>query len=344
MQKTLPIKTLLTDLPTDSIRLITYHYQSLLKYKLRDWARDWIHKDYENSKIHKQDTNYFDNLSANQNAIDFLTLPENIKKINYYYLSENINPKALLLIEKKIIEEQKLSKTEVERSPNRINWYQLSQNPIAVELLEKYENKINWSGLVNNPNPDALRLIKKELKRDINSKNIDWEELSANSIVFELLKENPDYIDYIDYSGLSMNPLPEAIQLLEENPDKIEYAMLAGNTNPDALKILKKIIKRHHDEINWVHLAGNTSPEAIKILRDNLQKIDVDNYDWEVKSTLSSNPSEEAFKLLKTNRRLIDWTALSKNPNLKAIEMLRVNQSNIYWPSFSTNPSIFILK
>ena len=116
-----PIKTLLTDLPTDSIKYITESYKSLLKYKLRDWVKDWIHKDYENSKIHGRDTNYFDNLSANPNAIDFLTLPNNIKKINYFFLSDNTNQKAILLIEKKIIEEKKLSITEVERSQNRIN-------------------------------------------------------------------------------------------------------------------------------------------------------------------------------------------------------------------------------
>ena len=96
-----PIKTLLTDLPADSIRLITDHYKSLLKYKFRDWVKDWMDKDYENSKIHGRDTNYFDNLSANPNAIDYLTLSDNIKKINYYFLSDNTNLKALLLIEKK---------------------------------------------------------------------------------------------------------------------------------------------------------------------------------------------------------------------------------------------------
>ena len=342
--KLLPIKTLLTDLPADSIRLITDHYKSLLKYKLVDWVKDWMDKDYENYKIHGRDTNYFDNLSANRNAIDFLTLPETINKINYYFLSDNTNPKALLLIEKKIIEEQKLSRTEVDKLSNRINWYSLSCNPIAVELLEKYENKIDWSGLVNNPNPDALRLIKKELKRDVDSENIDWEELSANPMVFQLLKENPDYIDYIDYSGLSMNPSPEAIQLLKENPDEIEYAMLAGNTNPEALKIFKKGIKSHRDEIDWVQLAGNTAPEATKIVKEFLHKLHLDGSDWEVTSALSSNSSDEAIQLLKENNKLIDWKALSSNTNPKALEMLQANQSRIYWPSFSTNPSIFIIK
>lgn len=103
-------------------------------------------------------------------------------------------------------------------------------------------------------------------------------------------------------------------------------------------------MQKKRNKIDWIKLAGNTASEAIKILKDNLNKFNFDNSDWEVKSALSSNLSDEALELLDSNKRLIDWTSLSYNPNLKAIELLKNNQSNIYWPAFSTNPSIFIPK
>lgn len=334
--KAAPIRMLLTDLPVDTLGLISDHYQSLLRYELIDWVK---------AQSDKLDFNI---LSGNTNAIDFLTLPENIKNINYFNLSHNSNPNALLLIQKKIIEEKKLSRTEYEKLSNRVDWVLLSVNPIAIEILETYKNDIVWSALCRNPNPEALRLIKKELQADSDSDKIDWEALSANPIIIQLIEENPQYMKYIDYSGLSANPSDEAIRLLknklEEEPDEIDYAMLSENTNQEALKLLNRKIKEDPDEIDWVRLAGNTAPEAIKILKKNLDKLDLDNSDWEVFSALSSNPSDEAINLLKSNREKIDWTALSSNTNLKAIKILKENQTGIYWPALSGNPSIFNIK
>jgi hypothetical protein len=338
------IKIILADLPDDLKLEITKHLKSLFKYKLRDWVKNWI-----NEQSNKQSIAFeFDNLSSNSNAMDFLTLPNNIEKINYYYLSENTNIDAIPLIAKKIEEEKLLSKTEYKKLKYGINWNSLSGNPIAVKLLEHYENDIVWSAFCGNPNPEALRLIKKELERDIASDNIDWGVLSANPIVIQLFEEYPHYKKYIDYSGLSANPTDEAFELLKErlkkHPGDIDLDMLSSNTNPKAIELLKNKIKRHRDEIDWVKLAGNTAPEAIKILKDNLKKLNLDTSDYEITSALSSNPSDKAFELLEANNRLIDWTSLSYNTNLKAIELLKNNQSNIYWPAFSTNPAIFILQ
>ena len=240
------IKLILTDLPDDLKTKITDYYKTLFKYKFRDWVKDWI-----NEQSKKQSRKFdFDNLSSNSNAMDFLTLPENIEKINYYYLSDNTNIKAIPLIAKKIEEEKLLSSSGYKKLKYGINWISLSGNPIAVELLEQYENDIVWSAFCGNPNPEALRLIKKELKRDVDSHNINWQILSANPIVIQLFEEYPHYKKYIDYSGLSANSSDEAVQLLKEHlkkhPSEIDLDMLSSNTNPKAVEILKNKINQKY--------------------------------------------------------------------------------------------------
>ena len=339
--KSPPVKTLLRDLPTDILDLLKEHFQSLLKYELRDWIKKNSHKLI------------FANLSSNSKAMDYLTLPDNIEKIDYFQLSSNTNPNTLLLIVNRIKYEkllQKKSTAEYNTLKNKINWGILSANPIAVNLLETYENDIVWSAFCSNPNPEALRLIEKELEKDADTDKIVWEVLSANPIVIQLFEKYPHYKKYIDYSGLSANSSNEAIKLLNKNPDEIDFGMLSGNTNPKALKLLEKKLEKDPDEIDWVKLAGNTAPEAMNILKINLDKLKLygsDGSDWEVIPALSSNSSDEAIDLLKELLKKgmnIDWTALSGNANLKALELLKKNQEKIYWENFSENPSIFILK
>jgi hypothetical protein len=317
--KSLPIIKLLTDLPVEIIQTITGSYQTLLKYKLIRWIKE--------SKILK-----CAELSSNINAIDLLTLPKNIKYINYNNLSKNRNPEALLLIKKKIIEEKSLSKTEYKKLKNKINWDYLSENPIAIELLEEYKDDINWGTICNNSNPKVLKLLEKKIKKEPD--DIEWEELSSNPIAIKLLKKYPDDIDY---SGLSANSSDEALQLLKENPDDIDFAMLSFNKNPKALILLKKLLEIEPEKLNdWTYLSENSLPEAIEILKANFNKID-----W---GRLSSNSSDEAIQLLKDNPDKISWGMLSANTNPKALELLQNNQANIWWPHLSANPSIFTLE
>ena len=319
--KRLPIIKLLTDLPVELIQSITNKFESLLKIKLVEWIKV--------SEILK-----CAELSSNPNAIELLSLKENIKYIDYKNLSKNINPEALLLIKNKIIEEKKLSNTQFEKLKNKINWYDLSQNPIAVEILElkKYENDISWEAICNNSNPKVLKLIQKKIKEDPDE--LDWEELSSNSIAIKLLKKNPDDIDY---SGLSANSSDEAIQLLKKKPNKIDLDMLSANTNPIALKLLQKILELEPEKLkDWTNLSKNPLPEAMKILKNNFNKID---WVW-----LSYNSSDEAIQLLKDNYDNINWNMLSANTNPKALELLKNNQKKIWWPHLSANPSIFKLR
>ena len=319
--KRLPIIKLLTDLPVELIQAITTKLESLLKIKLVEWIKV--------SEILK-----YAELSSNPNAIELLSLPENIKHIDYKNLSKNINPDALLLIKNKIIDEKKLSKAQFDKLKNKISWYDLSQNPIAVEILElkKYENDISWEAICNNSNPKVLKLIQKKIKEDPDE--LDWEELSSNSIAIKLLKKNPDDIDY---SGLSANSSDEAIQLLKKKPNKIDLDMLSANTNPIALKLLQKILELEPEKLkDWTNLSKNPLPEAMNILKNNFNKID---WVW-----LSYNSSDEAIQLLKENPDKINWNMLSANTNPKVLELLEKNQKKIWWPHLSANPSIFQLR
>jgi hypothetical protein len=322
--KRLPIIKLLTDLPVELIQTITNKFGSLLEFKLVEWINV--------SEILK-----CAELSSNKNAIELLSKPENIKYINYKNLSKNINPEAFLLIKNKIIQEKKLSKTQYEKLDDKISWYDLSENPIAVEILELdiYKNDISWEAICNNTNPKVLKLIEKKIKEDPDE--LDWEELSSNPIAIKLLKK---YSNDIDYSGLSANSSDEAIQLLQKKPKEIDLAMLSANTNPKALKLLKKLLEKNPEKLkDWTNLSKNPLPEAIQILKDNFTKIE---WGW-----LSYNSSDEAIQLLKDNRNKISWNMLSANTNPKALELLKeermVNPEKIYWPYLSANPSIFTI-
>ena len=49
---------------------------------------------------------------------------------------------------------------------DKINWYMLSKNPNAINLLEQNMDKINWNSLSCNPN--AIHLLEKNINK------IDW--------------------------------------------------------------------------------------------------------------------------------------------------------------------------
>jgi hypothetical protein len=180
--------------------------------------------------------------------------------------------------------------------------------------------KLDWAWLSANPN--AIELLK------ANPDNINWKMLleNTNPRAIELLKENQDRIDIqsmlswmITWGSLSRNPA--AIELLKENPKKINWELLSSN--PAAIDMLKA----HPNDIDWRMLSSN--PAAIDMLKANQNDID-----WRM---LSSNPA--AIELLKQNKTKICWYMLSKNINPKAIDMLKTNSNNINWEFLSENPA-----
>jgi hypothetical protein len=154
---------------------------------------------------------YWDNLSKNSGAIELLE--ENEDKINWENLSSNTNPKTIKLLKKRIIYEKSLSKSEYNNLRNHISWCGISENPIAIELIQQNSDKICWLYLSKNSRAiDILSLPK-------NYNDIFWMALSKNINAMNLLrdkyyKEKEDeekkdkkcIIDCIHWENLSANP------------------------------------------------------------------------------------------------------------------------------------------
>jgi hypothetical protein len=200
---------------------------------------------------------------------------------------------------------------------NNLDWYYLSSNPNAIDLLKKNKKKINKLSILRNPN--GIKLI--------NNFEIVYGVLCENPNAIHLLNNN------INWFSLSRNP--NAIHILECNQDKIEWEYLSLNKN--AIHLLKN----NKDKIDWEMLSLNEN--AIELLEEKIyyeQYIIRSNYSSEYLVNwryLSSNPN--AIHLLLDNKDKIDWCWLSKNPN--AIDLLKENQDKINWKYFSKNPAIF---
>ena len=210
-----------------------------------------------------------------------------------------------------------------------------SLHVLPEDILEKIVNKYK-----------TIFKIKYVLKDWIPLEKLNWTYLSINPNAIELLKANPDKIEW---KYLSKNRNPEAIELLKANPTKIDWEFLSGNPNIEAIELLKtnpeeidwralsgnpnaiELLKANRENINWVKLSGN--PAAIELLKANPKKIDW----WQ----LSKNPNPEAIELLKANPEKINLDYLSLNQNDEAIELLKANPDKIVWGWLSSNPAIF---
>jgi hypothetical protein len=353
--KRLPIKILLSDLPDESLKLITEKFKTLLKYKLRDWlpsnklSNDFVSANPNAidffSLPHNRRLIAWHILSENPNAVDFLSLPENKKFIFYHYLSCNksSNPKLIKLLQDYI-------KTNADP---HINWEELSKNPYAIEILTSPENYdyINWKSLSCNPSPKAIEFL-------LLDKNIDfikWFEFSSNHCndAIQFLKDNPHHIDW---SGLSANTNSKAIPLInkkikEENQlyelSPTEYAKLqnkvywrALSANPKAIPLIITKIKEgiRLDDIDWDALSKNpaiffTFKRNIEAKSRIIARILLNN-SVSTKTKITDLPGDLHKKIVKDLKNVsknilrdgipidkLNWSYLSSNPN--AIDLLR---------------------
>lgn len=116
------------------------------------------------------------NLSGNPNERAFALLEAYPQKIIWGMLSGNTNPKAIKLLEGRAKLENTFTESTYDsiRVHDKINWYKVSSNPSAIELLKDriiYEDRLMIENRYNR--------LKKEEK-------IDWFELSANPSIFTL--------------------------------------------------------------------------------------------------------------------------------------------------------------
>jgi hypothetical protein len=343
-------KMSILDLPDDMRKKIVEICAKEYIYVLHDW----IPSHYIIMK----------NLSANYNAIDFFSLPENQKHINYSKLSKNTNPEAIKLIKERLLIEKDIPYEILQKEENKIDWDILLENSVAINGLEKEFEEYFMKGkkkdllnLLNNENSKAIKILKK------------------------LLKSGKYINDDIDWDCISGNPSPEAFKLLKKNINKINWKYLSTNTHPKAIKLLEKEIEKHMEwnfeeldnyaeldddkKIDWEFISSN--PKTIHILikkwknERRLMRFDIEKYNklknlnmiisWEY---VSDNP--EAIKLIKKKIKLedklsenryynlskfekINWSVLSSNPNAVEILSLPENEDWINWTILTKNPN-----
>ena len=125
-----------------------------------------------------------------------LLINPNSSKINWYNLSKNISAIDIL-----------------EHNIDKLNWSNLCTNINAIHIIEKHKDKIDWLKLC--ANPSAMLLINQELLKPNN--NIYWNQLCRNQNAIPIITQelnNNWYSDKIDWYLLSLNP--SAISLLEK--------------------------------------------------------------------------------------------------------------------------------
>ena len=216
-----------------------------------------------------------------------------------------------------------------------LDWVEDFYNELDYDKNWKYEQ------LCYNNSPGAIAIIKK----NIESKNINWGVLSQNYYAFDLLMENKDKINW---DKICFNENENIFNFVKNNQNKIDWkfsfkgmykipeiSSIIMERLSTRKKVFRKIdwfdicryssnfclLDKYPQQIRWEILSEN--PNAIHILEKNLDKIS-----W---SSLCRNPN--AIKLLEENQDKIDWRALSANPN--AIDLLDNNYEKVQEEVFS---------
>jgi ribosomal protein L24E len=207
----------------------------------------------------------------------------------------------------------------LEQNVDKINWLCLSNNFAALPIFLQNSDKIHFKNHFE------------AFFQNVTKESYYWEYLSKHPDAIQLLKQNPDKINW---RWLSKNPAAGAIEIMEQKLNQIFWMGWDGlnwrdflSENPSAIRLLK----RFPELINFRLLSSNTNPEAIQLLEQNPEKINSIH--------LSYNKTTEAIQLLERNPDKIEWYCLSTNP--AAIKMLERNPDKIHWNILSKNPAIF---
>lgn len=324
---------------------------NMIPYKLLDWIDvtklNWsdLSKNENAKNLLEQNPDKINWEKLSENTSPFAThlLEKHPEKINWYVLSRNPSTHAIHMLRQEINRinnrtyVEKLVESCVETHMKlmdffmgtynyeefvytKIDWYHLSANPGAMELLEEEYNRdprnhrIDPDGLTRNPKMNAWAM--NLLEETYTKKEIMLSWLSGNPSPFakQLLEKYPEKINWHE---LSKNSSPWAIQLLEQQPlhsDKIDWYNLSLNTSPFAIRLLEEMYKKNPQKISWYSLSQNT--QAIHILEQSILEQKYGN-----------------------GNDTIGWIALSSNT--KAIHILEQHPDKIHYKVISRNPAIF---
>ncbi len=174
-------------------------------------------------------------ICRNPNAMHLLESENYYKNIEnnwgWWGLCSNPSKECIKILEENINKEffntelisSELSKNPsaihiLEKYPEYINWSFLSSNPKAIHLLKNHLDKVNWFSISSNPN--AVDIIKENLKKH----KIDMAWLSKNPCIFE-----------IDYDAIKEKTNIKVFEkeLIEKclHPKRFEYYLMKYNYN-----------------------------------------------------------------------------------------------------------------
>ena len=101
-------------------------------------------------------------------------------------ICNNENPDALELIRDYLLKNEN----------DEMAWDYVSDNGMAINILENNVNHVNWSNVCTLTTPQAIKLIENNLDK------VDWVTLSGNINAIHILKNN---LDTVDWKELSRN-------------------------------------------------------------------------------------------------------------------------------------------
>ncbi len=280
-------------------------------------------------------------LFKNPNAIGLikkilLRMTKSEIQSDFYNLAYNTNPEIVPIIEdlleknpsfgKKtfwwILSQNPVAIPILEKNLKSIDWKNLSLNPNGLQILEKHSIKINWSNLSQNPN--AVAYLENHLDK------IDWEKLSRNENAIHLLEQNPNYICWINICSN-----PNATHILQANIEQL-------NLFKNSLEYDTDLVYRNINRSIWYALCDN--PNAIGVLETLIQRnIRVfTQKELYFLQALCKNPN--AIYIVEKHIEFFNlncWFNLSGNEN--AIPILLRNIENLDFGSVSTNKNIMQL-
>ena len=193
------------------------------------------------------------NLATNPFAENLIT--NNCHHVSFFHLCNNESEWAIDLIKTEL--NVNFPKTPTSQrcprflsgafilSEKYINWWYLSKNPNACDLIKLFPEHVNNDTIWANP------VAYDELKNTRELNQNGWYYLSGNSNpnAFDRLIANPDKIDW---RYLSKNPYSKAIELLDANPSKICWFYLSYNKNPKCIELYEKYYEKYKNNYSSV--------------------------------------------------------------------------------------------
>ena len=201
---------------------------------------------------------YWSGLSSNPAAIDLLL--KNKDKINYTYLIDNENAYELIkeYLETQFILHPSLAYYSVKKHNKQtyiqnlcsnqnekliqylyinyrddLDWFKLSTNSAAIDIILENKHKISYIGLSANTHPKAIELLKKT------PHYINWDNFGAHITEYALIAEhnpmlkewiwsNPIIFDYKAISKYKMDIIKEELMQKTLHPYRIEKLIEMG--------------------------------------------------------------------------------------------------------------------